>query len=105
MKGVIELRLTKTEYEKILISVVLSDFMQHFNSQTRKSDAQLIKMLLLVAEDKKLTELVTRVEGEIVVTEKIITKMGKILDNYNSDSFEKTMKKAVDKEEKRSSKN
>lgn len=82
MSKVIELRLTKSQYEKVLIGALLADFMKNGNQEIGERDAQLLRTLMLVAEINKLDDLVTREEGEITATEKVIKKVEKALDNY-----------------------
>ncbi|MGV3599173.1 MAG: hypothetical protein ACO1PI_15010 [Bacteroidota bacterium] len=85
MKELIELKLTRQEYEKLLIYNAVGNHISHaVNSKISTADIELLKKLLFTAKEKGLVDFITDVDGHIALNKKLVTKMIKLLEGYEN---------------------
>lgn len=97
MEKVYELRLTKTQYERLFRYALIGNFVETFDQEELKErEFQLMLMLMAVAEKYGL-DIVTDEADGLQPAEKVIVKMEKALARYDRFVLEKAAAKSSKK--------
>ena len=103
MSGIIELRLLKTDFDKLMTYALAGSFVNAINKDPGIRTQQFMKTLMLIAEREGLTNLVCRKNGELDIAEKTIWILEKLFAVYNRVALEQ-IPKEQNKKTKRSRK-
>lgn len=90
MKGVIELRITKTELEKLILYTRAGSFVESIKKgDTGVRTDQLMRMLMTIAEMNGTKNTVIRIDGQLSLTETAVRRMEKAFESYDMYAYEK----------------
>lgn len=103
MKEYHELRLSKAEFEKLLLDSMIAHFIINRDQKPKEKDTEHLYGLMIRANMEGLTDLVQKKDGHFYLTDKVLKKADKHLSEFNDFmmlEFAKDVEEDVKKMEK-----